>query len=127
MPKAKKRLLGSLAKDVKISYMVAPPEQEPVLKNFEIPDEPEIGESAREAGVSVRPVYPKVSPPLTPSSGATTLQRIQSVEFAYPQNVYEDMSKGSASDSKTWYGAFNLRRIKKALLKGLRVILKTER
>ncbi len=111
--------------------MVVPPEKESVLKEFEIPDEPEIGEGAREAGVSVRPVYPRVPPPLTPSSGATTLQRreknVRSVEFAYPQNVYEDMSKGSASDSKTWYGVFNLRRIKKALLKGLRVILKAEK
>jgi len=98
--------------------------QEGVVK--EIPETPEIPTNLQEQGVVARPT--QMTTPVADDTGKTLIQTpaTQTVTITIPssQQQLADWSKGSPSNSLTWFAFFWLRMIKKALHYGWRIITK---
>ncbi len=93
----------------------------------EVPQVPEVPATVQNAGVQVIPAVPK---PLVNSSGASLAKPIPlpsddanslNVPVA-DQEALTQMAKGNPSDSKTWFGVYWLRKIKKALHDGFQIL-----
>ena len=97
--------------------------QEGIVK--EIPEVPEIPSHLEQQGVVARPVQITAQVSDQVKSLVQTPQT-QTVTITIPttQQQLTDWSKGSLSDSLTWFALFWLRMIKKAVHFGWRVITK---
>jgi hypothetical protein len=98
--------------------------QEGVIK--EIPETPEIPTNLQEQGVVARPT--QVTAQVADAAGKPLIQTpaTQTVTITIPtsQQQLADWSKGSPTNSLTWFAFFWLRMIKKALHFGWRIITK---
>lgn len=98
--------------------------QEGVVK--EIPETPEVTSHMEEKGVITRPT--QMVAQVSDDKGTPLIQSpaTQTVTITIPttQQQLADWSKGSPSDSLTWFALFWLRMVKKALHFGWRVITK---
>jgi len=106
-------------------------EYEPKASTLEVDPEKRDAQTLSEFGVQRRPVSPKT---ITDDSGQVVAQSvgdgsdgaIETVEVPYTEDQARAVSKGDVSDAKTWFGAMLLRKIKKAFVQGLSVIVKSE-
>lgn len=95
--------------------------QEGVVK--EIPETPEVPSHLEQQGVTVRPVQvtAKVSDQGKPLIQSPATQ-VVTITIPTTQQQLADWSKGSPSDSLTWFAMFWLRMIKKAIRYGWKII-----
>ena len=109
--------------------MARTPESEPVATNKseieQIETSPEVPPELQKVGV--KPVPQNVTAQVTDDSGQQLIQTPQNAKVTItipdtPEKL-EEKSKGSASESSTWDGAFWLRIIKKAFHFGKNIII----
>ncbi len=92
----------------------------------EIPETPEITEVLEKAGVKAQPSQITAQVKDTAGKPLMTSPATQTVTITIPATPTQlsDWAKGSPSASLTWFAAFWLRLIKKAIHFGWRVIMK---
>lgn len=112
--------------------MAASPELEPKVPPpiREVQDRfsPEVEKQLQELGAQIRPASPQQAQddhgqPLTQPVGDTQASPTQTVTIPVGKQQAAAWSHGSVSDSQTWLGVVILRKIKKALHFGWRVLI----
>lgn len=98
--------------------------QEGVIK--EVPETPEVPQALQEQGVTATPT--QITAQVSDDTGAPMMQtpmtKVITITIPTTQQQLADWSKGSPSDSLTWFAMFWLRMIRKAIHYGWRVITK---
>jgi hypothetical protein len=92
----------------------------------EVPETPEVPTHLEQTGLSARPT--QVTAQVNDDKGVPLIQtpanQVVSITIPANQQQLADWSKGSPSDSLTWFAVFWLRMIRKAIHFGWRMIVK---
>lgn len=92
----------------------------------EIPETPEVPSHLEQSGLTSRPT--QITAQVSDDSGAPLIQtpvsQVVTITIPADQQQLADWSKGSPSDSLTWFAMFWLRMIRKAVHFGWKIITK---
>ncbi len=97
-----------------------------------VPESLTVTESMTESGIEAVPSQPSQTPVPDPTQSGVAPVAVVPSDMATPaptftvpadQTVFQTYTKGNISDSKTWFGYYWIRMIKKALHLGWRVVI----